>query len=181
MDSQKLLLATLLTLSSNLVYAAPSSGWSFNLGYASHTSDVTEFSEEYDSSGLSIGGDYQFAINDSLSINLFLMSSIESTSGNVSVKGGGAGHGVFGVQGRFWSDNLYVGAHLGSYSEVLLDLPYNDNVAGQAFGYGFVAGLENKDGWYAQGQYDIATGVDTWSDTDIDLTALRLSVGYRWK
>ena len=74
--------------------------------------------QDYSSSGVSLGIDYQFALGESFSLNPFLMSAGERVSGGITDTT--SGHGILGIEGRYWLNNEYfLGAHVGSYSEVL--------------------------------------------------------------
>lgn len=176
MKSRNMLLNTamLFTLLTGTAMAGPQNGFSLNAGLASHSMNPQGLSSDT-SSGLSLGLDYQFALSDNLSISPFLMTSGESTS----VSGVTAGHGILGVQLRYWSGDMFLGGHLGSYSNVYIANGVQFN-SGNGGGAGLVAGWEKPDGGlYVMGQVDSAT--IKYSNTDMKLSAFRLSLGYRWK
>jgi len=173
--------AVLFVLLTGTALAEPRNGFGLNAGLASHTmqDQCTGICSSYDTSGLSVGLDYQFAISDKFSISPFLMSSAESTS-NSAVS---AGHGIFGVQLRYWAGDVFFGGHLAMYSEVLTASSgsLSASVSGSGGGAGLVAGWENPNGGiYVMGQYDSATLAYS-GFSDSKLSAFRLSVGYRWK
>jgi len=177
MKIENLLLNTamLFALLTGTAMAAPKNGFSLNAGLASHNRDCNGCAGS-STSGLSLGLDYQFALSDKLSISPFLMTSGE-TSSNVS--GTTVGHGILGVQLRYWAGDMFFGGHLGSYSEVITNGGFS--MSGNGGGAGLVAGWENPDGgMYVMGQLDSAT-VKYSGLSDIKFSALRLSVGYRWK
>lgn len=165
----------LLALSTGAAAASPQNGFSLNAGLASHSRDCGGCAGS-STSGLSIGLDYQFALSDKFSVNPFLMSSGESSS---NLPGVGVGHGILGVQLRYWAGDAFFGGHIGSYSEVLTDGMVS--LSGSGGGAGLVAGWENPNGgMYMMGQVDSATAKYS-GLTDIKFSALRLSIGYRWK
>lgn len=167
--------AMLFALFTGTAVADPKNGFSVNAGTASHSRDCGGCIAS-STSGLSLGLDYQIALSDTLSINPFLMSSGETNS---NVSGTTVGHGILGAQLRFWAGDVFLGGHVGSYSEVLTN--GGVSLSGNGGGAGLVAGWEKPDGGlYVMGQYDSAT-VSYSGLTDIKFTALRLSVGYRWK
>ena len=180
-------IALLLLFSAGAAFADPKSGFSVNAGLASHSMSIANAAPafSYDSSGLSLGIDYQIALSKSFSLNPFLMTSGETVSGYCS---GGlcaspstevtSGHGIIGLQLRYWINDIFVGGHITSYSEVLDNGTSNVNASGP--GAGLAVGWEKHDGGlYVMGQLDGATL--KYSDADVDLSGVRLSVGYRWK
>lgn len=181
-----------LALFSGAAQAGAQNGFSINGGLISTTTNQTIstgfFAGQtftYNGGGLSLGLDYQVAINDQFSINPFLMTSIESVSvNNVTYNNLSANHGILGVQFRYWpaGGGAYVGGQIGSYSEQINytfnNTTYHSNASGG--GLGLVAGWENPNGgFYVQGQVDSAKL--GYSNTDTKLTSARLSIGYRWK
>ena len=162
-------------------FAAPKNGFGFNAGLASHDMQADMKygggTLTYSSSGLSLGIDYQIALSDTLSLNPFFMTSGESASGDTA-SGTSAGHGILGLQLRYWMNDVFIGGHVASYSEVLSDAIASTSASGS--GFGLVAGWEQpKGGLFVMGQLDKAT--IAYSDADVDMTGFRLSVGYRWK
>jgi hypothetical protein len=167
--------AVLFVLLTGTAVAEPKNGFGLNAGLASHSRDCGGCAGS-NTSGLSLGLDYQFALSDKLSISPFLMTSAE-TSSNVS--GTTVGHGILGAQLRYWAGDMFFGGHLGGYSEVISG--GGVSLTGSGGGGGIVAGWEKPDGGlYFMGQLDSATmkysGVK-----DVKFSAFRLSVGYRWK
>ncbi len=180
-------LILVLILPVSYAVATPKQGFGLFGGIASHTSNVEITKGLLDgtkvnvaSSGLSIGVDYQLPVADAVSINFFLMSSSETASGDQNFKADSAGHGILGVEGRYWFDALFVGAHVGSYSEVFTSTKSGSSTstAGGGFGFGVSAGWTNEAGLFVMGQYDKAN--IAYSDAKADLTGLRVQVGYRW-
>lgn len=165
-------------LISGLAQANPQNGFGLNAGLSSSNMTPQNGSSTYSSSGLSLGADYQFALSDQLSLSPFLMTSGESSSvSNVSV-----GHGILGLQLRYWVGNMFFGGHLASYSEVqtLTIGAVTVSTSGAGGGAGLVAGWENPNGgFFAMGQLDSAN--IHFSNSDTKLSGFRLSVGYRWK
>lgn len=170
----------LFTFGASAVHAEAKNGFGVDAGVVSNrmTNPVVG---SYQSSGLSLGLDYQIAISPDFSINPFLMTSGENASGAV-VPGTTAGHGILGVQLRYWIDDIFIGAHLASYSEVLSNAVGNTTVSTTANGggAGLVMGWEDpKGGMFVMGQLDSAKFQYTGSTSK--LSAVRLSIGYRWK
>ena len=156
--------------------ADPKNGFSLNAGLASHNRDCNGCTGS-STSGLSLGLDYQFALSNNFSISPFLMSSSESVK---NVSGMTAGHGILGAQLRYWAGDVFVGAHLGSYSEVFVS-GGTTIYSGSGGGAGLVAGWEKPDGGlYVMGQFDSAT-ISTPGYLDNKIAGFRLSAGYRWK
>ncbi len=159
----------LFSLITTAAVAGPKDGFGFNGGLASYDID-----NSVDSSGISIGVDYQFAVNEQFSISPFLMSSGESTS----ISGVSVGHGIFGVQFRYWSNDVFFGGHFGNYSEVRTNGWFT--LSGSGGGSGLVAGWENPEtGFYMMGQLDSA--IIDYGFAEIDISGFRFSVGKRWK
>jgi hypothetical protein len=177
--SQLLLSSTLgFIFCTGTALADPKDGFGLNAGLSSYSRDCGGGGCATDTSGLSIGVDYQVALSNVFSINPFLMTSSESAS-NASASDISIGHGLLGIQLRYWAGDLFFGGHLASYSEVFtLD---GFSVSGTGGGAGLVAGWEKPDGGlYAMGQLDSAT-VKYSTNATVPLSAFRLSIGYRWK
>ena len=167
--------AMLFVLLTGAAIAEPKNGFGLNAGLASHSRDCNGCIAS-SSSGLSLGLDYQFALSDNFSISPFLMTSGESNS---KLSGTTVGHGILGAQLRYWAGETFFGGHLGSYSEVITNGAVS--LSGTGGGVGLVAGWEKMDGGlYVMGQLDSAK-VKYSALADIKFSALRLSVGYRWK
>ena len=164
----------LFSLLTGTALANPQNGFGLNAGLVSHSRDCGGCVGS-STSGLSLGLDYQFALSDKISISPFLMTSSE-TSSNVS--GTTIGHGILGVQLRYWAGDMFFGGHLGGYSEVITS--GSVSLSGSGGGAGLVAGWEKPDGGlYVMGQLDSAE--ISYSGANIPISAFRLSVGYRWK
>lgn len=169
------LVTTLITsLFGGSAMAEPKNGFSLNAGSASH-SRTCNTGCATSTSGLSLGLDYQFALSNNFSINPFLMSSSESVQGFSTVT---AGHGILGAQLRYWAGDIFIGAHVGSYSEVFASSGTSLTATGS--GSGLVIGWEKPDGGlYVMGQLDKANVTN--SGVTVPITGVRLSAGYRWK
>ncbi|MDH4247927.1 MAG: hypothetical protein OEW39_08925 [Deltaproteobacteria bacterium] len=154
-------------------------------GMASHSSKGTinpgylgaGLSFSYSSSGTSIGFDYQFPIGDSFSINPFLMSSSETGSGDLN-PGTSVGHGIFGVEIRYWMSTVFLGFHVGNYSEVLINSQSSTSVGGAGTGFGATIGWDNGGGWFVSAQTDSASLI--YADANVEMSGIRLQVGYHW-
>ena len=174
LKSKVLSTVALFALFTGTAQANPHNGFGLNAGLVNHSRDCVCLAST--SSGLSLGLDYQFALSNNLSISPFLMTSVESNS---NVSGTAFSHGILGVQLRFWAGGMFFGGHVGNYSEVLSNGTLS--LSGSGGGAGLVAGWENPNGGlYVMGQADSAT-VKYSGLSDIKISAVRLSVGYRWK
>ena len=177
-------LSVLLVLITDNAVAGPLNGFSINAGGVSNSMSATLNAGgspySYISSGLSVGLDYQIAMSENISLNPFLMYSSESTSGTLK-SGTTAGHGIFGLQLRYWINDVYIGGHFASYSEALVNSASNPTTtSGTGGGGGVVVGWEPANSkWYLMGQYDSAN--IKYTDADVKLTGARISIGYRWK
>jgi hypothetical protein len=159
--------------------AEPKSGVGVDAGLVSSHMSATP--GNYQSSGLSLGLDYQFAVSPSVSINPFLMSSGESISGAVP-SGTKASHGLLGLQFRYWIEDVFLGAHLAAYSETLSNTSGNitTSTTANGGGAGLVVGWEQpKGGLFLVGQVDSAKL--HYNGYDSKLSDFRVSLGYRWK
>jgi hypothetical protein len=162
----------------------PMKGFGAFVGLASHSGSVdynSGGSSSFKSSGLSLGVDYQFPLNQTLSINPFLMSSSESVGGDAGESYTSTGHGILGVELRYWAERFFVGAHIGNYSEVLIATSGSgaSDTSASAIGFGVTGGWQNDDGVFVAAQVDRADF--KYSNATHDTTGLRLHIGYRWK
>ena len=181
--THQILGAALLALGAGAAHADPQSGFGLDAGIANHSvsgnttiAPVTPLS--YNSSGLSLGLDYQFALSNDFSFNPFLMTSAESAGGLPA--GVNAGHGILGLQLRFWSGDLFFGGHLAHYTESLHNSNTRVTTSGNGGGIGLVMGWESpQGGLFVLGQVDSAR--INYVDANVRLRAIRLSGGYRWK
>ena len=173
---------------SSAAWARPANGFGLAIGSASHdnTGKFTEGSLkgldfDYTTSGLSLALDYQFKLNDAFSLNVFLQSSSETIDSN-DLTATDAGHGIVGLQLRLWFDAIFIGGHVGNYTEVLTfedALGEEQSISGTGSGYGAVVGLEGDGGLFLTGQMDFAT--IQYSDAETDLVGTRIHIGYRWR
>lgn len=165
----------------------PANGFGLFAGVSSHAMTPKPqigTSADYSSSGLSLGIDYQFGLGESFSLNPFLMSAGERVSGGITDST--AGHGILGVEGRYWMNSEYfLGAHVGSYSEVLQSNSSNVSTSASGGGFGLTAGWENSARDSAFGGIFVTLQVDKakirYDNADVELSGMRLQVGYRWK
>lgn len=165
--------------------AAPANGWSLYGGLASHSTSgkfvqgfASRTSFEIESSGLSIGGDYQFEMNKNFSLNIIFMTSSESASSERLIIDTSS-HQILGLQGRIWAKEVFFGAQIGRYSEIVSDSKSGSSVLLAGTGYGMVVGWEAKSGLFFSGQFDFA--VVSSADAESNLAGLRIHVGFRWK
>jgi hypothetical protein len=172
-------LLALFGLGTGTAQAEPKNGFGLDAGLT--TQHMTSPAGNYQSRGLSLGIDYQIVAASNFSINPFLMSSGENTSGTATGNTKAA-HGILGLQFRYWIDDIFVGAHVASYSEVLSVT--NGNVTNSTSvnggGVGLVAGWEDPNsGLFIMGQLDSANL--KYPTATNKLSGFRLSLGYRWK
>lgn len=177
------LLALLLAVPGASARAGAKSGFGVLLGAAHHTA-TGEFippysgAVNYASTGLSLGLDYQVALGERFSINPFLQSSAEGTSGDLA-SGVTAGHGVLGLELRVWPSSLFLGAHAARYTEVLTSSGGTASISASGNGTGASLGWEGDNGLSIVLQAD--TFKLAYSDSNIDVNAVRVHVGYRWR
>ncbi len=165
--------------------ASPRDGWAVfgGLAYNTSTGKYTEGANAGQtfgtgSAGLSVAGDYQFVLDAKMSIVAFLAGSSESaSSGELRIDT--ARHSVIGAQFRYWMDELYAGAHIGTYTEVLVDSDTNNSAGASGFGAGVTLGYETGNGYIVSGQIDQASLNSV--DAALTLFAIRLHIGYRWR
>ncbi len=187
----------LLLIAAGNAFAAPESGFGLNAGMTSNrmsgTASPAGTAYSYSSSGLSVGMDYQFALSDSFSINpIFMISSGESLTSTLQAgtmfsgaqPPDSAGHGIFGLQLRYWIDDFFIGGHVGSYAEFLSSTNSNTNTStttvGEGIGRGLVLGwAPSSSKWFLMGQIDTAN--IGYTNANVKLTGTRVSIGYRWK
>jgi hypothetical protein len=174
-------LLALMAATTSGAQAKPVAGFGLDAGLiASRMNDPVAGS--YQGNGLSLGLDYQFAVSESLSLNPFLMTSVESATGGNLQSGTRAMHDNFGLELRYWISNAFVGAHLFSQTEVLAHTVGNVTTSTTASGGGFglVGGWEDPaSGLFVMGQLDGARLHYPTSTTKA--SEARLSIGYRWK
>jgi len=170
----------LLALSAGSAYAEPKNGFGLNAGVTSNQISGGP-AGSYQSSGLSLGLDYQIALSNNWSLNPFLMTSAENASGAVT-SGTKANHGMLGLEFRYWINDVFVGGHVASYSETLSTTNgiYTNSTNVNGGGLGLVAGWEKPDGGlFVMGQLDSANL--KYPTSTNRLSGFRLSLGYRWK
>lgn len=191
MKLNNLIIATLLSgLCMGSALAAPQNGLSINQGVPTSFEDLTYTTGplagqtfSYMGKGLNFGIDYQFALNDYLSLNPFYMISAESFKDKFGGSVGG-GHNILGLQLRYWLDNgAFFGGHIANYTERRKDYPVSGTAtSASTIGFGLVGGWENPDpngGFYAMVQLDQAT--IKFPGADVKMTGARVCIGYRWK
>lgn len=180
-------LAVWLLLVGQIVQARPHEGWSAMGGFASFTSRG-EFTEglldgetfEISSGGYSIGGDYQLALTDRLSLNPIFMTSGESaTSDDLDVAM--ASHAAIGAQLRYWWGAWFAGGQLSLSSErIELDDDRSDPLSGSGIGIGILGGWQSDEGWF------VVVGTEAYNISyedpaaDTRVGGIRVQGGYRW-
>lgn len=168
--------------------AEPAMGLGLFGSLASHSSEPTapQFSgTSYDSAGIGGGVDFQLPLGDLFSVNPFFMLSIEDS--NELVGDSAVDNSILGVQLRVWpAGGLYAGVHAGIYRQSISRSDQDNNVqstSGSGFGFGVAAGYEvdlNPEALLIFGiQYDSASDVGVFSDTDVDVTGVRAHAGVR--
>ncbi len=174
-------LLALIAVGTTCAQAKPVAGFGLDAGLvASRMNDPV--TGTYQSNGLSLGLDYQFAVSESLSINPFLMTSIESATGGTLLSGTRATHDDVGLELRYWIGSAFIGGHLFAQTEVLAHTVGNVTTSSTASGggLGLVGGWEDPEsGLFVMGQLDGARVHQPTSTTKV--SEARLSIGYRWK
>lgn len=132
----------------------------------------------YDSSGVSLGIDYQITYPNHLTLNPFLIVSSETTSLS-SQSGDTMGHNILGFQGRYWKGDFFVGVHAALYTETY-SISGVSTTSETGSGQGLVIGWEPTNRrWSLMLQGDYAP--IKYANQDVNWAGARLSVGYRWK
>jgi len=158
--------------------AAPHSGVSVRLGLAGHQTESTLFpgTKEYQSLGAAFGLDYQWPLNPRFSFNPFVSFTIEGT-GDLPEEPA-VHHSLLGLEGRFWFQDVYVGAHVGGMHQKIDADTYDQDGSGLAFG--LALGLETDEGTYYEARFVRGSNLDFWKDTEGDVDGVRLNVGFRF-
>lgn len=153
-------------LCSGIASAAPQNGIGSYVGLISATEG------SMNSTGLSLGLDAQFAINDNWSLVPYLMLSAEHTSTSKS-----AADGLAGLQLRRWFNDWFVGMHVFDHDRIVSG---GGTVQSSAYGLaaGVLAGFEYDNGWGAEIQTD---SFETTNNIGVRRNAVRLHLTYRWR
>lgn len=165
--------------SSQSAWAEAKNGLGIYIGGAFHTMSGTVDligNVEASSSGFSLGIDYQFALVDTASLGLFVLSSSEFYNSTLDVEWTYSSHVIYGIQYRFWISEIFLGVHVGKYTEVLSD-NLDNSIAGSGNGAGITVGWEGEKGFFLAIQADTATIV--YPDTEFKVIGVRLHVGRR--
>jgi hypothetical protein len=166
--------------------AAPRKGVGLFAGLARHSASanltsgaLAGQSSSYSSSGLSVGGEYQFLVPDDLTVAPFVMTTSERTGGALK-SGQTAAHGILGIEGRKWKNDAYVGAHVGLYWEGLSGSALGTTMSASGLGFGLAIGWESpKSQLFAFAQLDQFKLA--YADAEVKETGVRVQAGYRWK
>lgn len=155
-----------LAICSGIASAAPQNG------IGAYAGVVSAKEGEVDSSGLSLGMDAQFAVNEDWSLVPYLMLSDERDSASRTVA-----DGLVGLQARRWLDGWFVGGQFFVHDRIIFD---NGIVQYSAYGFamGVVAGFEGANGWGAEVQTDSFESSNT---RGAARNAVRLHLTYRWR
>lgn len=158
--------------------AQPGSGLGLYAGFSQST--LKSGPLEIDTDGPSFGIDYQFALNDLVSISPFYTFSDEE--GDFTFSGipfnADLEYTILGVQVRFWFDGFFVGGHAARYE---LDFTFESGgISGSGSedgtGAGVIIGWEGENGIFVTGQYDSAS-----LEEGDKFTGTRVHVGFRFK
>ena len=172
-------------LVSNL-FAKAESGFGIFGGLSN--ANISGTGSDTDFTGFDFGIDYQFAISDGFSLNLFAIQS--SGDGDDVVLPPFTIEQeldltIVGLQARFWFDNLFLGAQLSSVKPTLtvtiqpLGLSGSGS-GGSGGGVGGVIGFESDGGFMIYVQHDIFS-TDNAGGTSTDFTSTVFNVGFRFK
>ena len=124
------------------------------------------------STGLSMGMDALFMINDAWSISPYLLVSAERDSESRTVA-----DGLVGLHLRRWFADWYAGAQFFEHDRIVFD---NGNALSSVYGLGFgvLAGFERADGWGIETQADL---LEPTHIPGVWRNAIRLHLTYRWR
>ena len=148
-----------------IAYAVPQNGFGVYGGLIGATENGVT------SNGLSIGVDAQFVINDSWSLNSFLMTSAENSSVSTTVS-----DELAGMQVRRWFGEWFVGGQIFAHDRLIVG---NGTTQNSAYGAapGALAGIEYASGWGGEIQVDAFENSMT---PGVLRNAVRLHLTYRW-
>ncbi|MGH8401485.1 MAG: zinc finger domain-containing protein [Gammaproteobacteria bacterium] len=126
------------------------------------------------SSGISLNGDAQMALNDRWTLNPYLELSSEHTNSSYTLFNGSAG-----LQARFWVNHWFAGGQFLFHSE---NRHQNGTITAGIYGpaLGLVTGWEGDDHW------SIVLEVNSFEGQGLDWsynntrTDARIQIGYRW-
>jgi hypothetical protein len=179
----------LIDICTGYAMAEPKNGFGLNIGATSNIMNSTftvasgtntvGSTSSYNSSGASLGMDYQMVFPNNLTLNPFLMVSNEST--NLTTQSDTVmEHNILGLQGRSWKGDLFVGVHGAIYTESTTTSSGTTTTSETGTGEGIVVGWEPSNGnWSIMLQGDSAK--IKYANQDVNWTGARLSIGYRWK
>jgi hypothetical protein len=158
--------------------AAPHSGPGVRLGLATHQTESTLFdnTDDYQSLGASLGLDYQWALNPRFSLSPFVSFTMEGT-GDLPEEPT-VYHTLLGLEGRFWFQDVYLGAHAGGMHQAVDADTYDQDGTGLAFGLSL--GLETDGGTFYEARFVRGQDLDFWADNEADVMGVRLNVGFRF-
>lgn len=151
---------------SGIAVAAPQNGIGVYLGMIGATQN-----NSVNSSGLSLGVDAQFVLNDNWSLAPYLMVSSERDNASHTVS-----DGLAGVSLRRWFGEWFAGPQVFEHDLIVMS---NGTVNSSAYGLsgGLVAGFEYANGWGAEAQADL---FESTMVRGVQRNALRLHLTYRW-
>ncbi|HKJ89376.1 MAG TPA: hypothetical protein VKA48_12835 [Gammaproteobacteria bacterium] len=175
----RLFLAALLLAGTAASQAGPVAGPSIFGGLAFHESKYSDapHADGYSSHGANIGVDYQIPINRMFSWNPFYALSLENSKDlaqEPSVR-----NSILGLEARAWYRTMFLGAHLGLYRQVVDGDTYRRE--GTGLGWGFSLGVQGPGNLYTVGMLTRAKRLGVWRHHDVDVTGLRLRIGYRFR
>lgn len=169
----KVMLLLSITCWSGLAQADPANGFAVYFGpvYGEIRCNTCQ---TVTSSGISLNGDAQMALNDRWSLNPYLELSSEHTNSTYTMFNGSAG-----LQARFWVNHWFVGGQYLFHSE---NRHQNGTIVAGIYGpaFGLVTGWEADDHW------SIVLEVNSFEAQGLDLsyrdtrTDARIQIGYRW-
>jgi TolB-like protein len=175
----------------------PKSGFAVYSGYSHYSGTMSlESGGSLDYSGGGIptyGLEYQWRWKEQVSVALFgQIASSTGPSGELSKLYNMGGPTVAGVELRYWSNRLYVGANVAAGNTCFDYYPTKrdraDRLCLNGNSFGPAAGYQSTDGWFLSGSYQFVNlGANTSrkdprvpavsSATEYDLW---LNIGYRW-
>jgi hypothetical protein len=150
--------------------AAPDNGFGVYLGPVS-SNDSSIYGT---GRGFGIGVDAQFMVNDSWSLNPYLLISSETTDRSFDVV-----NGEGGLQARYWMGPWFVGGQF-LFHDMLLKQGGTVSTSDYSGAVGLAAGWESSSRWSVVLEMNALEKGSTYSSSGNNRSDVLLLVGYHW-